>query len=311
MASSAAPRSHLAAAFRADEVKAGGPAEEVGHVAARAERVRGRVLQQDERVVERRLRKRRICRAPELCCSLGVQRALPAQGTHVRDALGVVVVQNHHARRGASRERLPGEAAAQEQERRRHDSRPAYYSWSPTRRSYSWQHRHEHSAMAPSLASGLCSNGACRGTHPAWFAPDQGNGQRVTGLRVYNSLTGEKELFVPREGNRVTWYTCGPTVYDVCHMGHARAYLTMDIIRRILEDYLGYEVFLQVCVARAPQLLHSIRWLHAPASVNPRYREPRRCTLALCHACPCTVGAGALAAPVASDACFPAWTTRY
>jgi len=109
--------------------------------------------------------------------------------------------------------------------------------------------------MAPALASGLCSNGACRGTHPAWFAPDRSGDQRVTGLRVYNSLTGEKELFVPREGNRVTWYTCGPTVYDVCHMGHARAYLTMDIIRRILEDYLGYEVFLQVCIASAPQLL--------------------------------------------------------
>jgi hypothetical protein len=105
--------------------------------------------------------------------------------------------------------------------------------------------------MPPSLASGLCRDGACRGTHPAWFAPDESDGQRVTGLRVYNSLTGEKELFVPREGNRVTWYTCGPTVYDVCHMGHARAYLTMDIIRRILEDYLGYEVFLQVCAGPA------------------------------------------------------------
>ncbi|KAL3900809.1 MAG: hypothetical protein SGPRY_012387 [Prymnesium sp.] len=44
------------------------------------------------------------------------------------------------------------------------------------------------------------------------------------------------------------WYTCGPTVYDSCHMGHARAYLTMDIMRRILEDYFQYEVFLQVNV---------------------------------------------------------------
>ena len=53
---------------------------------------------------------------------------------------------------------------------------------------------------------------------------------------------------MPKEGNKVTWYTCGPTVYDACHMGHARAYLTMDILRRILEDYFGYEVFLQVNV---------------------------------------------------------------
>lgn len=65
---------------------------------------------------------------------------------------------------------------------------------------------------------------------------------------MVNSLTGQKELFIPRVGNRVLWYTCGPTVYDVCHMGHARAYLTMDIMRRIMEDYFAYEVFLQVNV---------------------------------------------------------------
>jgi len=45
---------------------------------------------------------------------------------------------------------------------------------------------------------------------------------RVTGLRILNTLTGEKELFVPREGNRVNWYMCGPTVYDAAHLGHAR-----------------------------------------------------------------------------------------
>ena len=54
--------------------------------------------------------------------------------------------------------------------------------------------------------------------------------------------------FVPMDGQRVTWYTCGPTVYDVCHMGHARAYLTFDILRRILEDYFRYDVKLVVNV---------------------------------------------------------------
>lgn len=41
----------------------------------------------------------------------------------------------------------------------------------------------------------------------------------------------------------MTWYICGPTTYDHSHLGHARNYITFDIIRRILQDYFGYEVF--------------------------------------------------------------------
>jgi cysteinyl-tRNA synthetase len=64
---------------------------------------------------------------------------------------------------------------------------------------------------------------------------------------VNNSLIpGKRVPFAPREGNKVLWYTCGPTVYDVAHMGHARAYLTFDILRRILEDYFNYEVVYQM-----------------------------------------------------------------
>ena len=87
--------------------------------------------------------------------------------------------------------------------------------------------------------------------HPTWFQPVPSTATAAPvapGLRVNNSLTGEKEEFVPLEGNKVKWYTCGPTVYDACHMGHARAYLTMDILRRIMEDYFNFEVFLQVNV---------------------------------------------------------------
>ena len=43
--------------------------------------------------------------------------------------------------------------------------------------------------------------------------------------------------------SKVTWYNCGPTVYDASHMGHARTYLTFDILRRVMSDYFGYEVF--------------------------------------------------------------------
>merc|ERR1712241_1219780 len=62
-------------------------------------------------------------------------------------------------------------------------------------------------------------------------------------LKLYNSLTRQKEVFVPQNGNLVTWYNCGPTVYDASHMGHARNYLTFDIVRRVIQDYFGYNVF--------------------------------------------------------------------
>ncbi len=60
-------------------------------------------------------------------------------------------------------------------------------------------------------------------------------------LKVYNTLTNKKEEFIPLEKNKVRMYVCGPTVYDKCHIGHARCYVAFDVIRRYLE-YSGYEV---------------------------------------------------------------------
>ncbi|KAJ7929753.1 cysteine-tRNA ligase isoform b variant [Mycena leptocephala] len=61
-------------------------------------------------------------------------------------------------------------------------------------------------------------------------------------LKIYNSLTKSKNEFIPRDGRHVKWYNCGPTVYDASHMGHARNYVTQDILRRIMTDYFGYDV---------------------------------------------------------------------
>eukprot|EP00392_Amoebophrya_sp_AT5.2_P017542 g17917.t1 len=66
------------------------------------------------------------------------------------------------------------------------------------------------------------------------------------GLKMTNSLTDDVEPFLPHEGRKVNWYVCGPTVYDHAHLGHARAYLTFDIMRRVMEDYFGYEVLYQL-----------------------------------------------------------------
>ncbi|MEF3691734.1 MAG: cysteine--tRNA ligase [Candidatus Moraniibacteriota bacterium] len=60
-------------------------------------------------------------------------------------------------------------------------------------------------------------------------------------MLIYNKLTSQKEEFKPINPGKVGMYVCGPTVYDHCHLGHGRGYVSMDIIRKYLE-YSGYEV---------------------------------------------------------------------
>ena len=60
-------------------------------------------------------------------------------------------------------------------------------------------------------------------------------------LRIHNSQSRTKEPFAPLDPTRVGIYTCGPTVYDSLHLGHARAAIVPDIVRRYL-DYLGFHV---------------------------------------------------------------------
>ncbi|MFH2011393.1 MAG: cysteine--tRNA ligase [Pseudomonadota bacterium] len=60
-------------------------------------------------------------------------------------------------------------------------------------------------------------------------------------LRVYNTLTKTKEEFVPLQKGKVGMYVCGVTVYDLCHIGHARSTIVFDVIFRYLR-FKGYEV---------------------------------------------------------------------
>lgn len=61
------------------------------------------------------------------------------------------------------------------------------------------------------------------------------------GLKIFNSLSRQKELFTPLVKDRVTMYVCGVTVYDLCHIGHARACIVFDLIYRYLQ-FTGYKV---------------------------------------------------------------------
>lgn len=60
-------------------------------------------------------------------------------------------------------------------------------------------------------------------------------------LQIYNSLTHRKEEFKPLTPGKVSLYVCGVTIYDYCHIGHARTYVAFDVVVRYLR-YRGYEV---------------------------------------------------------------------
>ncbi len=60
-------------------------------------------------------------------------------------------------------------------------------------------------------------------------------------LRVYNVLSRQKETFEPLTPGKVNIYVCGPTVYDYSHIGHAKTYVSFDVIVRYLR-YLSYDV---------------------------------------------------------------------
>ena len=115
--------------------------------------------------------------------------------------------------------------------------------------------------------------------------PPPADGATANPLVLYNSLLDEKVPFVPTAGpnsKQITWYTCGPTVYDSAHMGHARNYVTFDVLRRVLEDYFGYNVLFVMNVtdvddkiilrARRNYLMGQYRSQNKPAAEVRRQR---------------------------------------
>ncbi len=60
-------------------------------------------------------------------------------------------------------------------------------------------------------------------------------------LKIYNSLTRQKEEFKPLQPGKVGMYVCGVTIYDLCHIGHGRTFVAFDVVARYLR-YLGFEL---------------------------------------------------------------------
>ncbi|QCI23995.1 cysteine--tRNA ligase [Buchnera aphidicola (Macrosiphoniella sanborni)] len=60
-------------------------------------------------------------------------------------------------------------------------------------------------------------------------------------LKIFNTLTGKKEIFTPMKKNKINLYVCGVTVYDFCHIGHGRTFVAFDMIVRYLR-LIGFKV---------------------------------------------------------------------
>ncbi|KEY70251.1 hypothetical protein S7711_04360 [Stachybotrys chartarum IBT 7711] len=79
---------------------------------------------------------------------------------------------------------------------------------------------------------------------PPWTPPLAQPDPQLPRLKIYNSLTRNKDDFVPVDPTRemVAWYACGPTVYDDAPLGHAKNYVSTDIIRLKMKDYFGFRI---------------------------------------------------------------------
>jgi len=92
---------------------------------------------------------------------------------------------------------------------------------------------HRRTSQSTSLSASGDDEGGPIQTPPTVTSPRQ--------LTLYNSLTRTKEPLIPQSSPAVSMYTCGPTVYDSAHVGNFRAFLTYDVLKRVLL-YLGYDV---------------------------------------------------------------------
>jgi cysteinyl-tRNA synthetase len=102
-----------------------------------------------------------------------------------------------------------------------------------------------HPTLCRSFAMSSAANAAVP-RQPPWQQPaaNPSSSSELPSLKIWNSLTRSKAPFVPIDpaGKKVTWYACGPTVYDDSHLGHARNYVSTDILRRIMRDYFKFDV---------------------------------------------------------------------
>ncbi|XP_032007219.1 probable cysteine--tRNA ligase, mitochondrial isoform X1 [Hylobates moloch] len=131
------------------------------------------------------------------------------------------------------------------------------------------------------------SRAASGGRGRAWLQPTG----RETGVQVYNSLTGRKEPLIVAHAEAASWYSCGPTVYDHAHLGHACSYVRFDIIRRILTKVFGCNIVMVMGITDVDDkiITRANEMNISPASLASLYEEDFKQDMAALKVLPPTV----------------------
>uniref|UniRef100_A0ABI7WHL0 cysteine--tRNA ligase n=1 Tax=Felis catus TaxID=9685 RepID=A0ABI7WHL0_FELCA len=112
-----------------------------------------------------------------------------------------------------------------------------------------------------------------------------------TGVKVYNSLTRRKDPLIVGSADAASWYSCGPTVYDHAHLGHACSYVRFDIIRRILTRVFGCNIIMVMGITDVDDKIikRASEMNVSPASLANLYEENFKQDMAALKVLPPTV----------------------
>ncbi|XP_058404467.1 probable cysteine--tRNA ligase, mitochondrial isoform X5 [Diceros bicornis minor] len=134
------------------------------------------------------------------------------------------------------------------------------------------------------LGPGRAASGA-RGQ--GWLRP----AGHDTGVMVYNSLTRRKDPLIVGSADAASWYSCGPTVYDHAHLGHACSYVRFDIIRRILTRIFGCNIIMVMGITDVDdKIIKRAREMNvSPTSLASLYEEDFKQDMAALKVLPPTV----------------------
>ncbi|XP_058132409.1 probable cysteine--tRNA ligase, mitochondrial isoform X2 [Dasypus novemcinctus] len=112
-----------------------------------------------------------------------------------------------------------------------------------------------------------------------------------TGIKVYNSLTRRKDPLIVANAEAASWYSCGPTVYDHAHLGHACSYVRFDIVRRILTKVFGCNIVMVMGITDVDDKIikRASEMNVSPTSLARHYEEDFKQDMAALKVLPPTV----------------------